>query len=107
MQKKPKKPVVKSVRQVKIAKGEKESPKKVAKARKSPGGSNVGEYKKVSKKEFCGPSGGAPKGSYPVNSKKRCAAALSYAHNAPNPEGIRACVKRKCKDILKKTTKKS
>ena len=59
------------------------------------GSSNIGEYKKVSKGDFCGPSGGAAPGTYPVNSKKRRSAALSYAHNAPNPAGIRACVKRK------------
>lgn len=85
------------VKKVTVAKGLKESPKKVAKARKKPGGSNVGEYKKVSKGDFCGPSGGAPKGSYPVNTEKRRKAALSLAHNAPNPSGIKACVKRKSK----------
>ncbi len=62
---------------------------------KKPGSSNIGEYKKVSKKDFCGPSGGAAPGTYPVNTKKRRSAALSYARNAPNPAGIRACVKRK------------
>lgn len=89
-------------KQVKVAKGLKESREKVAKARKKPGGSNVGEYKKVAKKEFCGPSGGSPKGSFPVDTPKRCRAALAYARNAPNPKGIRACVKRKCKGNDKK-----
>lgn len=79
----------------KIGKGLKVSAKKKAKMRKKPGGSNVGEYKNVKKGSFCGPAGGAPEGSYPVNSKKRARAALSYAHNAPNPAGIRKCVKRK------------
>lgn len=54
-----------------------------------PGGSNVGKYKTG---PFCGPAGGAPKGSYPVNTKKRAIAALSYARHAPNPAGIKACV---------------
>lgn len=74
--------------------------------RKKPGGSNVGKYKNVSKGDFCGPSGGAPSGSYPVNSKKRARAALSYAHNAPNPEGIRKCVKRKYPSVGKSSKKK-
>jgi hypothetical protein len=54
-----------------------------------PGGSNVGKYKTG---PFCGPAGGAPKGSYPVNTKKRAISALSYARHAPNPGGIKACV---------------
>ena len=68
-----------------------------AAARKKPGGSNVGDYPNVSKDDFCGPAGGAPEGSYPVNSERRARAALSYAHNAPDPEGIKKCVYRKAK----------
>lgn len=56
-----------------------------------PGGSNVGKYKK-SEGPFCGPSGGAPAGSYPIGTLKRAKAALAYARHAPKPEGIRACV---------------
>jgi len=59
--------------------------------KKKPGGSNVGKYKKG---PFCGPSGGAPKGSYPVNTRKRAIAALAYARHAPNPAGIKRCVCR-------------
>jgi len=65
----------------------------LSKIRKKPGGSNVGKYKGV--KSFAGPSGGAPKGSFPINTKKRAKAALSYAHNAPNPSGIKAAVHKK------------
>lgn len=54
-----------------------------------PGGSNVGKYKTG---PFCGPAGGAPKGSYPVNTRKRAISALSYARHAPNPSGIKGCV---------------
>ena len=61
--------------------------------RKKPGGSNVGKYPGV--KSFAGPSGGAPSGSYPINTRKRAKAALSYAHNAPSPSGIRKAVHRK------------
>lgn len=81
---------------VKIGKGLSLKRGQAEKLSKKPGSSNIGEYKKVAKGKFCGPSGGSSPGTYPVNSKKRCSAALSYAHNAPKPSGIRACVKRKC-----------
>lgn len=45
---------------------------------------------------FCGPFGGYPHGTYPVNTSDRCAAALRYARHAPNPCGIAQCVKEKC-----------
>ena len=67
------------------------TPKQV-KARKKPGGSNVGEYSRVKKSSFCGPAGGAPAGSYPVNTMARARSALQLAHNAPDPAGIRKCV---------------
>ena len=59
-------------------------------SRKKPGGSNAGKYK--TKGPFCGPAGGAPKGTYPVNTKKRAIAALAYARHAPRPSGIKRCV---------------
>ena len=86
---------------VKIGKGMSLKRGQEEKLSKKPGSSNIGEYKKVSKGKFCGPSGGAAPGTYPVNTKKRCSAALSYARNAPNPSGIRACVKRKCGETSK------
>ena len=73
---------------------------KVKAARKKPGGSNVGKYKGV--KSFCGPSGGSPSGSFPVNSRARAKSALKLAHNAPNPSGIKACVYRKFPDLKPK-----
>jgi hypothetical protein len=57
--------------------------------REKPGGSNAGKYKKG---PFCGPSGGAPKGTYPVDTRKRAISAISYARHAPNPAGIKKCV---------------
>lgn len=63
--------------------------------REKAGGSNVGEYKHVSEQNFAGPEGGAPEGSYPINTEERAKAALAYAHNAPNPEGIKRAVYRK------------
>lgn len=100
-----KKPAVKRAKKVTIAKGVKVKRGKESQMQKKAGGSNVGKYKRVSKKEFCGPSGGSPEGSYPVDTKKRCRSALSYARNAPNPKGIRACVKEKCKKYIKKFSK--
>lgn len=96
-----KKPAAKNAKKVTLAKGIKVKREVASKLQKKPGGSNVGEYKKVSKKSFCGPSGKAPEGSYPVNTAKRCRAALAYARNALDPEGIKKCVYRKCKGMFK------
>jgi len=59
--------------------------------RKRPGGSNAGRYPGV--QSFAGPSGGAPKGTFPINTRKRAVSALALAHNAPRPAGIRRAVK--------------
>jgi hypothetical protein len=75
----------------------------LSKIRKKPGGSNVGKYKGV--KSFAGPAGGAPKGSFPINTKKRAKAALAYAHNAPNPSGIKAAVHKKYPGLGKNKSK--
>lgn len=61
------------------------------------GGSNAGEYK--TKGPYCGPSGGAPKDTYPINTKKRAVAALAYARHAPNPDGIKKCVCKHWADL--------
>jgi hypothetical protein len=66
---------------------------RVRAARAKPGGSNVGKYPTV--KSFAGPSGGAPKGSFPINTRSRAKSALKLAHNAPRPAGIRRAVNRK------------
>jgi hypothetical protein len=66
---------------------------RVRAARQKPGGSNVGKYAGV--KSFAGPSGGAPKGSFPINTRDRAKSALKLAHNAPRPAGIRKAVARK------------
>jgi hypothetical protein len=70
-------------------------------ARAKPGGSNVGKYPNV--KSFAGPSGGAPKGSYPINTRTRAKSALQLAHNAPNPSGIRKAVVAKYPGLKKKS----
>jgi hypothetical protein len=64
---------------------------------KSKGGagcSNKGKYPDVPEEYFCGPEGGACQGTYPVNTRGRWRAAKAYAHNAPNPQGIKDCADR-------------
>lgn len=43
----------------------------------------------------CGSMGGAAPNSFPVNSAKRCSAALSYSRFAKRPCGIVSCALRK------------
>ncbi len=73
--------------------------KAVREARKKPGGSNAGTFHNV--KTFAGEAGGAPKGTFPINTKKRGRAAISLAHNAPHPANIIAKVFRKFPDLMK------
>lgn len=94
-----KKPIVKKVT---VANGIKVPLSTEKKMNAKKGSSNTGKYKKVSPKDFVGSAGGASKYSYPVNTKKRARAALAYAHNAPNPAGIKAAVKRKYPSLKKK-----
>jgi hypothetical protein len=82
-------------KKVTVGRGMRESAAKVKAAKRKPGGSNVGQYARVAKKSFAGTAGGAPKGSYPINTKKRAESALRLAHNAPNPAGIRRAVYKK------------
>jgi hypothetical protein len=90
-------------KEVKIAADKKVARGVESKMKEKPGGSNVGKYKEV--KSFAGTAGGAPAGSYPINTPKRAKAALAYAHNAPNPAGIKAAVHKKYPSLGK--TKKS
>jgi hypothetical protein len=86
---------------VTVAKGVKVKKSVEDKMRSKKGSSNTGKYKSVAPKEFAGASGGASKFSYPINTRKRAKAALSYAHYAPNPSGIRAAVKKKYPNLGK------
>ncbi len=88
-------------KKVSVGKGMTMTKKAASAARKKPGGSNVGKYKNVSSTEFAGPAGGAPKGSYPINTKKRAKAALAYSRNAPNPSGIKKKVYAKYPSMKK------
>jgi hypothetical protein len=71
----------------------------IKKARTKPGGSNVGKYNP--NQTFAGPSGGAPKGSYPIGDIQHARSALKLAHNAPNPSGIKAAVYNKYPSLKK------
>jgi hypothetical protein len=88
-------------KEVKIAQGVKIARGREKELQKKPGGSNVGEYKKVPKSEFAGPSGGSPKGSFPINTESRGKSALKLAHNAPNPSGIKKAVYKKYPQLKK------
>lgn len=64
--------------------------KDISKIRDKPGESNAGEYTGVKKGNFAGPDG-----TFPINTMKRARSALSYAHNAKNPEQIKEKVYKK------------
>ena len=87
---------------VRVAKGVKVPRGEETKMRKRAGSSNAGKYKNVKPSEFAGEAGGASEYSYPINTKKRAKAALSYAHNAPNPSGIKKKVYSKYPSLKKK-----
>lgn len=87
---------------VTIAKGVKVSRGKESEMRAKKGSSNTGKYKNVSPKNFAGASGGASKYSFPIPDLKHAKAALSRAHFAPNPEGIKAKVYKKFPQLKKR-----
>ena len=93
-------------KKVTIGKGMKVPRGKERKMQKKPGGSNVGKYKSVSKKDFAGPKGGAPQGSFPISTEKKAKAALSYARNAPRPGGIKRAVYKKYPGLKKRKEKR-
>ena len=89
-------------KKIKLAKGVSVPRGKEEKMREKAGSSNTGKYKNVAPKQFAGKSGGASKYSYPINTLKRAKAALAYAHNAPNPAGIKAKVYKKYPELKKR-----
>ena len=92
-------------KQVTVAKGVKLNQKKLSQIRKGEGSSNAGKYKKVAPDEFAGSAGGASDYSYPINDLKRAKSALKLAHNAPNPDGIKAKVYKKYPQLKPKKKK--
>lgn len=77
------------VEKVTITKGVKVPRGKESRMKERAGGSNVGKYKGVKQSDMAGTAGGAPRGSYPINTIERGRSALKLAHNAPNPAGIK------------------
>lgn len=85
-------------KKVAIAKGVVKSAKDVAKSRKKPGASNLGDYASVSAKGFAG----STPGTFPINTVKRAKSALKLAHNDPNPSSVKAKVYSKYPSLKKK-----
>ena len=83
---------MKKDKKVTVAKGVKVKRGVEEKMRKCKGSSNAGKYKNVKPKDFAGSAGGANKYSFPINDKAHAKAALSRAHFAPNPEGVKMAV---------------
>jgi hypothetical protein len=83
----------------KVAKGKSLPRGKMEEMREKPGSSNAGKYKNVPPADFAGPSGGAAKYSFPINTKARARNALARSHFAPDPSGIRKAVEKKYPDL--------
>lgn len=89
-------------KKVTVAKGVKVTRGKEEAMRENKGSSNAGKYKDVSPKSFAGKAGGASKYSFPIPDIKHARAALSRAHFAPDPEGIKRAVYKKFPELKKK-----
>ena len=89
-------------KKVTVAKGVKVKRGTEEKMREKKGSSNAGKYKTVAPKSFAGKSGGAAKYSFPIDNISRARNALSRAHLAPNPAGIRAAVYKKYPQLKKR-----
>ena len=89
-------------KKVTIAKGVKVKRGVEEKLRAKPGGGSVGKWKNVNKKDFAGPSGGSPQGSFPIPDLAHARNALARAHFAPDPAGIRAKVYKKFPELKKR-----
>ena len=97
-------------KKVTVARGVKVTKAQEKKMKSKKGSSNVGEYDRVSPKDFAGASGKSSKFSFPINTIARARSALRLAHNAPNPAGIRKKVfekypQLKTKKVVKKKKK--
>jgi hypothetical protein len=94
-------------KKVRVAKGVSVERSKEEKMRKMPGSSSVGKYKKVDTKYFAGEEGGESKYSYPINTLARARNALSRAHFALDPEGIKEAVYKQYPALKTRSEKKS
>ncbi|CAB4127820.1 hypothetical protein UFOVP97_50 [uncultured Caudovirales phage] len=93
-------------KKVTVAKGVKVPKGTEEKMRSKKGSSSAGKYKTVSPKEFAGSSGGSNKYSFPINTMARARNALSRAHFAPDPAGIKRAVYRKYPELKKRKLKR-
>lgn len=91
-------------KQYRIEKNMMVSAKKQHELKNKPGGSNVGKYSEVSNENFAGNACGLP-GSYPINTIERARSALSYAHNARDPECIKREVYKKYPELKPEKSK--
>lgn len=89
-------------KEVTVAKGVKVKRGVEEKMREKKGSSNAGKYKHVAPKDFAGSSGGSSKYSFPIPDLAHAKNALSRAHFAPDPAGIRAKVYRKFPELKKR-----
>lgn len=88
-------------KKITVAKGVKVKRGTEEKMKSKKGSSNTGKYKDVSPKDFAGSLGGASKYSFPIDTLKRAKSALSRAHFAPKPSGIKEAVYRKYPTLKK------
>lgn len=93
-------------KKITVAKGVKVKRGVEEKMRSKKGSSNSGKYKNVAPKDFAGKAGGASKFSFPINDLKHAKAALSRAHFAPNPAGIKSKVYAKYPELKKRHEKR-
>lgn len=89
------------MKRTRVAKGKSFPRGMLSKMKQKAGSSNAGKYKNVKPSDFAGLQGKSNKYSFPINNKKRARAALSYAHNAPNPSGIKKAVYKKYPSLAK------
>jgi hypothetical protein len=80
--------------------------KNITDIRKQAGASNAGKYPKG--EIFCGTT----EGTFPITengklSAKRLKSALTFAHNDPNPEKVKACVYRNAQSVFMKFKKEN
>jgi hypothetical protein len=86
-------------KKVTVAKGVKVKRGVEEKMRSKKGSSSAGKYKNVKPSDFAGAAGGASKFSFPIPDLAHARNALSRAHYAANPEGIRAKVYKKFPEL--------
>lgn len=90
------------MKKITVAKGISIPKPKLARLRKQPGGSNAGKYPGLKLSDFAG--GKKNPYSFPINTRKRAKAALSYARNSQNPGSI---IKKACSRYPGLCSKKS